>query len=112
MSDAIKVAQVGEIEAGGAIKVSRILTGTLDDIAVFNDGGEYFAIDDTCTHEQASLADGWVEDGTVECPLHAASFCLRDGSVLTLPATTDVASHQVEIVGDEILVTPAEGSLA
>jgi len=112
MSNAIKVAEVGEIEDGGAIKVSRIKTGTLDDIAVFNDGGEYYALDDTCSHEQASLSEGWIEDATVECPLHGAKFCLRDGSALTLPATTGVAAHLVEIVGDDVLLTPAEGSLA
>lgn len=112
MPDAIKVAQVGDIDDGGAIKVSRIKTGTLDDIAVFNDGGDYYAIDDTCSHEHASLSEGWVEDATVECPLHGAKFCLRDGTALTLPATTAVGSHQVKVVGEDILLTPAAASLA
>ncbi len=112
MSDGITVAKVGEIEDGEAIKVSKIRTGTLDDIAVFYDGGEYFALDDTCSHEYASLSDGWVEDGAVECPLHAGKFCLKDGSVLSLPATTGVASHHVEVDGDDIVVHPNEDRLA
>ncbi len=112
MSEGIRVAKVGDIEDGEAIKVPRIQTGTLDDIAVFNDGGEFSALDDTCSHEDASLSEGWVEDGTVECPLHAARFCLRDGSALSLPATSGVASHRVEIDGDDIVVYPSEDRLA
>lgn len=79
MSEAIPVAKVGEIGEDEAIVVPRAVAGTVDDIGVFYSGGEYFAIDNTCTHEDASLATGWIEDGTVECPLHASVFCLRDG---------------------------------
>ena len=46
---------------------------TVPPIAVFHtEEGELFAIDDTCTHQDASLADGWVEGCEVECPLHAS----------------------------------------
>ena len=48
-------------------------------VAVFNADGELFAIDDTCTHQDASLSEGWLEDCMIECPLHAASFDLRTG---------------------------------
>ncbi|MBO9577956.1 MAG: bifunctional 3-phenylpropionate/cinnamic acid dioxygenase ferredoxin subunit [Microbacteriaceae bacterium] len=112
MADGIEVAKVGDIADGEGLKVSRIRTGTLDDIAVFNDGGAFFALDDTCSHEEASLSQGWVEDGTVECPLHAACFSLKDGAVLSLPATKGVAAHRVEIVGDAIVVHPAADRLA
>ena len=56
-------------------------------IAVFHtDDGEVYAIDDTCTHQDASLADGWLEGCLVECPLHASSFDLRTGEVDQPPA--------------------------
>ena len=49
-------------------------------LAVFNAGGELFAIDDTCTHQDASLSDGWLEGCLIDCPLHASSFDLRSGN--------------------------------
>jgi 3-phenylpropionate/trans-cinnamate dioxygenase ferredoxin subunit len=112
MAEGIEVAKVGDIPDDEAIVVPRITTGALDDIAVFYDGGEYFALDNTCSHEQASLAEGWIEDGKVECPLHGASFCLKDGKVLSLPATQDVAAHTVTVEGDRILLTPNPARLA
>lgn len=108
----IPVAKVGEIGEDDAIVVARATAGTLDDIAVVYSGGEYFAIDNTCTHEDASLAEGWIEDGVVECPLHAAGFCLRDGKVQAPPASRDLAVHTVHTEGDQILLTPNPARLA
>lgn len=95
--DGVRVCAVGEIPDGEARVVDQQLTGTGDDIAVFHDGGEYFALDDTCTHEEASLADGWIENCEVECPLHSARFSLRTGEVLCMPATRDARTHRVEV---------------
>lgn len=107
MGEAIKVAEVADIEAGEAIVLSRDVTGTQDDVAlVKTEDGEIFAIDNTCTHALASLAEGWVEGETVECPLHAAAFCLKTGAALTLPATEPVTTHAVDIRGDEVYITP------
>jgi len=66
-------------------------------IAVFNVDGELLAIDDTCTHQDASLADGWLEGCTVECPLHAACFDLRTGMPSGLPAKMPVRTHEVVV---------------
>jgi 3-phenylpropionate/trans-cinnamate dioxygenase ferredoxin subunit len=67
-------------------------------VAVFHtDDGEVFAIDDTCTHQDASLADGWLEGCEVECPLHASRFDLRTGSVDAPPAKLPVRTHQVVV---------------
>lgn len=75
-------------------------------IAVFHtEDGEVFAIDDTCTHQDASLADGWLEDCEVECPLHASKFDLRTGAVDAPPAKKPVRTHQVTVTDDEIYVT-------
>ncbi len=48
-------------------------------IALFNDGGEYLAVDDTCPHHGASLGEGSFHEGRVICPLHAWVFDLRTG---------------------------------
>jgi 3-phenylpropionate/trans-cinnamate dioxygenase ferredoxin subunit len=74
-------------------------------IAVFRtDDGAVYAIDDTCTHQDASLADGWLEGCEVECPLHASRFDLRTGAVDMPPAKLAVNTHRVEVVGGVIHV--------
>lgn len=112
MATRIHVAQVGDVPDGEAIVVSKSITGTVDDIALFHDAGEYFALDNTCSHELASLAEGWIERGVVECPVHTGRFCLRDGKVLSAPATESVAAHGVEVEGDDILIVPNAQRLA
>ncbi|MGI4895793.1 MAG: bifunctional 3-phenylpropionate/cinnamic acid dioxygenase ferredoxin subunit [Janthinobacterium lividum] len=73
-------------------------------VSVFNVDGDLFAIDDTCTHADESLADGWVEDCAVECPRHASAFDLRTGVPAGPPAMTPVRTHLVEVVDGEIVV--------
>ncbi|GLW99887.1 bifunctional 3-phenylpropionate/cinnamic acid dioxygenase ferredoxin subunit [Microtetraspora sp. NBRC 16547] len=78
-------------------------------IAVFHtDNGEILAIDDTCTHQDASLADGWLEGCEVECPLHASRFDLRTGQVDAPPAKRPVRTHQVVVQNDVIYVVPSD----
>jgi 3-phenylpropionate/trans-cinnamate dioxygenase ferredoxin subunit len=67
-------------------------------IAVFHtDDGNLYAIDDTCTHQDASLADGWLEGCEIECPLHASKFDLRTGAVDAPPAKRPVRTHSVTV---------------
>jgi 3-phenylpropionate/trans-cinnamate dioxygenase ferredoxin component len=107
MSDAIRVAAVDDVEPGEALLLPLELTGTPEPISLFrDDDGTYYALDDTCSHEDASLAEGWIENGEVECPLHATRFCLKDGVPQCLPATKPVATHQVEILGADVYLRP------
>lgn len=109
MSEGIRVAAVDDIPEGEGIVIDKEITGTDDNIALLRDeDGTVWALDDTCTHETASLADGWVEEGFVECPLHASKFCLKSGAVQGLPATVDVKSHRVEVRDDEVYLFPNE----
>lgn len=110
--EGILVATTDEIPDGEAIKIDASVAGTIDDIAIFNDDGEFYALDDTCSHEEASLSDGYIEDGVVECPLHAGKFCLRSGEVLSMPATTDVACHRLVIDGADVRLIPNPDRLA
>ncbi|MDH6522773.1 3-phenylpropionate/trans-cinnamate dioxygenase ferredoxin subunit [Streptomyces sp. SAI-135] len=73
-------------------------------IALFNVDDEYFAIDDTCTHDESSLADGYVEGDVVECAWHFAKFCIKTGAVLSLPATCPVSTYAVKVEGDDVFV--------
>ena len=73
-------------------------------IALYEVDGSIFATDNICTHAYARLSDGWLDGEVIECPLHAARFDVRTGKVLDPPATVDLKSHPVRIVGDEIQV--------
>ena len=73
-------------------------------IAVFDVGGELFAIKDVCTHEWARLSDGEVEGETVICPLHGAVFSLSTGEALTPPATEPVETFAVVVKDGDVYV--------
>ena len=96
----VPVARVGEI-ADGAVLVVRIEDQA---IAIFHVSGEYFAMDDVCTHDGGPLAEGSIEGEEIECPRHGARFNIRSGAALCLPATGAVTTYPVRIDGDEIQV--------
>ena len=73
-------------------------------IAICRIRNEYFAFDEICSHQNASLASGWLEDYTIECPIHGALFDVKTGEALSLPATEDINTYKIEIRGDEIFV--------
>ena len=104
----IRACAVGDLPEGEALRLD-----TEPAIAVFHAEGSFYAIDDTCTHQDASLADGYLEGCSVECPLHASCFDLRTGAPAGLPATRPVRTHEVLIDGGYVYVVPAEqGSVA
>jgi 3-phenylpropionate/trans-cinnamate dioxygenase ferredoxin subunit len=109
MTAGIRVATVDEIPEGEGIAVDKDVTGTDDNIAILRDeDGGVWALNDTCTHEVASLADGWVEGGRVECPLHSSTFCLKTGAVEGMPATRGTIAHRVEIRDGDVYLFPNE----
>jgi nitrite reductase/ring-hydroxylating ferredoxin subunit len=69
-----------------------------------------YALDNICTHAYARLNEGRLRGSRLICPLHGASFDVRDGRVLGAPATRPLSTHRLRIVGDriEISVRPAE----
>jgi 3-phenylpropionate/trans-cinnamate dioxygenase ferredoxin subunit len=95
----ILVGRPEDIPLGEAVRVDAEVP-----IAVFNVDGELLAIDDTCTHQDASLADGWLEGCAVECPLHAACFDLRTGMPSGPPAKTPVRTHEVVVADGYVYV--------
>jgi nitrite reductase/ring-hydroxylating ferredoxin subunit len=73
-------------------------------LALFNVEGKFYAIDDTCTHAGASLAEGPVAGTVVTCPWHGATFDIITGAVLSDPATEGVPAYNVKVEGDDILI--------
>jgi len=94
------VAAVGDIAEDEA---QQIIIGSKE-VCIVNLGGEFFALDDVCSHAYASLADGYIEGDQVECPLHGACFDIRTGKVKSAPATVDLKTYPVKIEGDRIKV--------
>jgi len=104
MSEFVTVAKVGDIPEGQgtAYPVGEKV------VAVFNDGGKYYAINDACPHMGSSLAEGQLENGIVACPWHGWRFRISDGAWCDAPKVkTDC--YVLRVVGEEIQVrVPAE----
>lgn len=103
MSEFTTVARVGTIAEGqgATFQVGDRL------VAVFNDGGSYFAIDDVCPHMGASLGAGDLQEGVVTCPWHAWRFKVCDGTWCDNPRIR-IDSYEVHVEGDEIQVKMKE----
>jgi 3-phenylpropionate/trans-cinnamate dioxygenase ferredoxin subunit len=64
----------------------------------------FYVIDDTCTHDDGPLGDGWLEGNAIECPRHGARFDVTTGKVLCLPAAVPIRSYPVRVDGDDVTV--------
>lgn len=73
-------------------------------VALFLHEGIHYALHDLCTHGEAQLSDGWVENGYVECPLHQGRFCIKSGEALTAPVYEPVATFVTRILDGRIEV--------
>lgn len=104
MSEWLNVARVSELPDREWRTVERGNTY----VAVFNLGGEYFAIEDVCTHDGGDLASGWMEGDEIVCPRHGAHFCVKTGEVRSPPAYEDVAVVPVRVQDGMIQVKREE----
>jgi 3-phenylpropionate/trans-cinnamate dioxygenase ferredoxin subunit len=104
MAEFTKVASVAEVPDPGRLVVE------VDDriIVLLHVAGEWFAIDDVCTHDGGPLGEGTLEDHTIACPRHGAKFDIRTGRALTMPATQPTAAHQVRVEGGQVFVKVVE----
>jgi 3-phenylpropionate/trans-cinnamate dioxygenase ferredoxin subunit len=92
-----KTSEIAEDEA------KKVIIGD-QHVAVFNLGGKFYATDDICTHAYASLSEGYIEDGYVECPLHAGRFDIKTGKAQGVPVTEDIKTFPVKVDGDNVYV--------
>jgi nitrite reductase/ring-hydroxylating ferredoxin subunit len=98
MGTFVKAAKAGEIGPGKGKAVE--VAGRR--IAVFNVGGTYYAIDDSCTHRGGPLSEGILEGKEVTCPWHGAVFDVTSGAVLGPPAPKGVQKYNVRVSSAEI----------
>lgn len=100
MPDWFDVARPEDIAPGTAYAAD--VEGTF--IAVVNVGGEFFAVEDLCTHDGGDLASGEVEGDEIVCPRHGARFCVRTGAVRAPPAYEDIRAFPVRVEGGVVQV--------
>jgi 3-phenylpropionate/trans-cinnamate dioxygenase ferredoxin component len=100
MADFVPVAKVSEIPDPGRklVEIDERL------VVVFHAAGNFYALDDVCTHDGGPLGEGELVGLSVACPRHGARFDLRDGRALSMPATKPTVVHEVRVVGDQVLV--------
>ena len=104
MTDFIKIAQKNDLADGEKklIEVDEQL------VILFRVKGQFYCLDDVCTHDGGTLSDGELAGCEIECPRHGARFDVRTGEVVCMPATQATVSHETKIVGDDVLVKLSE----
>ena len=100
MSDYVAVAKVSDLQDPGRqlVEVDEQL------VVLLKVAGEFFALDDVCTHDGGPLSDGPLEDHAIACPRHGAKFDIRTGEALSMPATKPTRSHEVKVEGEQVFV--------
>jgi nitrite reductase/ring-hydroxylating ferredoxin subunit len=73
-------------------------------IVLINVDGGFYALTDTCTHEEASLSDGEIIGDEIECPLHGGAFEIRTGLPAAFPVVVSAKIYPVRVVGDDVQI--------
>lgn len=94
-----RVASISDVPLGSGIQV----TIDDDDFALFNVGGEFFAIDDLCPHRGAPLSQGFLEQNKVFCPLHCFDFNLKTGEC-QVASHLSVATYPTKVENGEVFI--------
>jgi 3-phenylpropionate/trans-cinnamate dioxygenase ferredoxin component len=105
VSEFIQVARVEDVPVNGAtlVEIDNVR------IALFNLEGEFYAIEDVCTHDGGPLVEGTVVNGCeVRCPRHGARFDIRTGAALSFPAFQPTNTYQVKVEGDTVWLESPE----
>lgn len=102
MTTFVKASSISEISIG--TKKTVIVLGKK--IAIANVDGEFFAVDDTCTHQHCSLGtSGFLDGSALICSCHGAQFDITTGAALSLPATVDLQTYETKLEGSDIMVS-------
>jgi nitrite reductase/ring-hydroxylating ferredoxin subunit len=95
----VRVGAIADIRPGQVVRLDLNPS-----VAVYRVGDQFYATDDTCTHAQSSLSEGYLEGDVIECVFHSARFCVRTGKALSLPAIKPLKIYPVKIEGAEVFV--------
>jgi 3-phenylpropionate/trans-cinnamate dioxygenase ferredoxin subunit len=93
-----RIASASDVPPGTTRRV--VVEG--QEILICNVDGKYFAIEDVCTHDGGPLDQGDLEGACIVCPRHGATFDVRTGAALTLPAVVPLLTYAIRVDGDDI----------
>jgi len=96
-----RVAKATDIPAGTA----RIVVVQGEPVALFNVGGVFFALSNTCLHRGGPVGEGEIDGTVVTCPWHGWEYDVRTGKNTINPAAR-LKTYEVRVEGDDILVAP------
>ena len=99
----VTVAKTGDLQPG---EMTYVEVGD-EPVCLINLAGEYHALSDICTHQDASLSDGTIDGDELECPLHGGVFDIRTSDPVAFPVVVPVAKYRVRVVGDDVQVSVA-----
>lgn len=94
--------KVSELQDGQGLSVE--VHGRRKPVALFRWAGQFFAVIDECTHANAPLSDGKVNDFVVTCPSHGAQFDIRTGQGIEPLAYPALKTFSVRVVGDDVQI--------
>lgn len=99
------VADLADLRVGGVLRVE---VGGEPLCLVRTDEGTVKAVHDTCSHQEYSLAEGWVGENGIECALHGSVFDLDDGRPRSLPAVKPVPTYACKVADGGVFVDPEQ----
>jgi NAD(P)H-dependent nitrite reductase small subunit len=97
LKKSVKIARVDEVPPGKGIKIKIEKTT----IALFHYNGRFYAIQNNCPHQNADLADGYIREGSVYCPMHNWAFDLSSG-IFAFNSEMRLKTYPVEVKNGEI----------
>lgn len=100
MAEQIELCSTEDVEPGAVLQV---FAGDLT-LAVFNVDGEFFVLDDQCTHGPGLLSDGFVEDDVIECSVHAGQFNIKTGEVVAPPCDVPVRAYKTTVADGKVVI--------
>ena len=96
------VAKVSDIGPG---ELKYVEVGpNYEPICLINFEGDFYALGDLCTHEDASLSDGEIQGDEIECPLHGGAFEIKTGLPANFPVVVPATTYRTRVVGDEVQI--------
>jgi nitrite reductase/ring-hydroxylating ferredoxin subunit len=100
MPSKIELCTIDEVAVGTALKVEK--EGLV--LAVFNVDGEFYVLDDLCTHGPGSLSEGYIEGDVVECNFHNGQFNIRTGEVVMPPCMIPAKTYLTTVENGKVVI--------
>jgi 3-phenylpropionate/trans-cinnamate dioxygenase ferredoxin subunit len=100
MAEYVAVARIDEVKPG-----ERIVADVKEHyVALFNVDGQYYAVEDLCTHDDGPLAEGELSGTIIECPRHGAQFDITTGKAVRMPAIAPIPRYDVRLEDGQIQI--------